>query len=159
MPSPARCLHISSAPACDTPPGREGAGVVVSAPSESGFSAGDRVACLTPGNASYAQFVAVPSSNCVRVPDSVPSNTACAALLQGLTAIVLTRRVYPVAAGDTVLVHAAAGGTGSLILQACTAAGATGAPASIAYIGHVAVDLQSLCPAPALASNRHLVVA
>jgi hypothetical protein len=110
-----------------SPAGREGSGIVVSAPSDSGFHSGDRVACLTPGNASYAQFVAVPSSNCVKVPDSVPSNTACAALLQGLTAIVLTRRVYPVATGETVLVHAAAGGTGSLILQACRAAGATGA--------------------------------
>lgn len=69
--------------------------------------------------------MSVPTSNCIRVPDAVPLDAACAALLQGLTAIVLTRRVYPVAAGDTVLVHAAAGGTGSLILQACGAAGAT----------------------------------
>jgi hypothetical protein len=126
-----RYMHArqaASTSAADAPPpGREGAGVVVSAPSDSGFSTGDRVACLTPGNASYAQFVAVPCSSCVKVPDAVPLNLACAALLQGLTAVVLTRRVYPVAAGDTVLVHAAAGGTGSLVLQACTAAGATGA--------------------------------
>ena len=62
------------------------------------------------------------------VPHSLPFDTSCAALLQGLTAIVLTRRVYPVAAGDVVLVHAAAGGTGCLIVQACRAAGATGWP-------------------------------
>lgn len=123
--------------------GREGTGVVVTAPSDSSFNVGDRVACLTPGNSSYAQFVSVPTSNCVRVPDAVPLDTACAALLQGLTAIVLTRRVYPVAAGDTVLVHAAAGGTGSLILQACGAAGATGALSSLVFVvkRHTALDL------------------
>ena len=98
----------------------------MSAPSDSSFSAGDRVACLTPSNASYAQYVALHSSHCVPVPHSLPSDTSCAALLQGLTAIVLTRRVYQVAAGDVVLVHAAAGGTGCLIVQACRAAGATG---------------------------------
>lgn len=120
----------------------------MSAPSDSGFSPGDRVACLTPGNASYAQFVAVPSSNCVRVPDSVPSNTACAALLQGLTAMILTRRVYAVAAGDAVLVHAAAGGTGSLILQACRAAGATGVRVSV-------VTVRSVCYCPSFTLPRH----
>ena len=83
------------------------------------------MACLTPG--SYAQFVAVPCASCVKVPDSVPLKSACAALLQGLTAVVLTRHVYSVKAGDMVLVHAAAGGTGSLVLQSCKAAGATGA--------------------------------
>jgi NADPH:quinone reductase-like Zn-dependent oxidoreductase len=142
-------LQPASARLSKSPLGREGAGVVISAPSDSSFSAGDRVACLTPSNASYAQYVALPSSSCVRVPSSVPADASCAALLQGLTAVVLTRHVYPVAAGDVVLVHAAAGGTGALIVQACRAAGATGEHHSTLLL----FNTQSRLPA---FSDRHI---
>jgi NADPH2:quinone reductase len=60
----------------------------------------------------------------VRVPDGLDDETAAAALLQGVTAHYLVVSTYPVKPGDTVLIHAAAGGTGSLIVQFAKAKGA-----------------------------------
>jgi NADPH:quinone reductase len=98
--------------------GVEGAGTVVDGPSE-----GERVAWLAaPG--SYAERVAVPAAQAVPVPDGVPTETAAAALLQGVTAQYLATSVYPVKAGDDVLIHAAAGGVGLLLTQLATQVGA-----------------------------------
>jgi NADPH2:quinone reductase len=77
---------------------------------------GDRVAWNSaPG--SYAEQVAVPAAKAVPVPDGLDDELACAALLQGMTAHYLTHSTYPVAVGDEVLVHAAAGGAGRLVVQ------------------------------------------
>lgn len=97
--------------------GLEGAGIVRELGSGvEGFSIGDRVAWAdAPG--SYAEQVIVPAAAALPVPDGVELPTAAALLLQGLTAHYLTTSVYPVAAGDTVLVHAAAGGVGLLLTQ------------------------------------------
>jgi NADPH2:quinone reductase len=84
---------------------------------------GRRVVALT-GNGGYAQKVAVPESNLIPLPDEVDDDTAAGALLQGLTAMALVRRAARVEAGETVVVEAAAGGTGTLAVQLAKAAGA-----------------------------------
>jgi NADPH2:quinone reductase len=97
--------------------GVEGAGTVVEAgPGVSGFAAGDRVAWKNAAG-SYAEQVVVPVSEAVAVPDGFDTDVAAAAMLQGLTAHYLATSTYPVGAGDTVLVHAAAGGVGLLLTQ------------------------------------------
>ncbi|MQA60082.1 MAG: zinc-binding dehydrogenase [Actinophytocola sp.] len=103
--------------------GLEGAGTVREAgPDVSTFRAGDRVAwAAAPG--SYAEQVLVPAAVAVAVPDGVNSEAAAALLLQGLTAHYLATSVYPVAEGDQVLVHAAAGGVGLLLTQVIRARG------------------------------------
>src|SRR5688572_858405 len=86
-------------------------------------AAGDRVAyAMILGT--YAQYAVVPAARVVRVPASIELETAAAAMLQGMTAHYLTHSVYPLGAGDTVLVLAAAGGVGSLIVQAARLRGA-----------------------------------
>jgi NADPH2:quinone reductase len=80
------------------------------------LSVGDRVAWNNaPG--SYAEQVVVSAAKAVPVPDGVSDELACAALLQGMTAHYLTHSTYPVQPGDEVLVHAAAGGAGRLVVQ------------------------------------------
>ncbi|WP_207922558.1 quinone oxidoreductase [Micromonospora sp. KC606] len=98
-------------------PGIEGAGTVVAAASDvTGVAVGDRVAWVNqPGG--YAEHVAVPAAATVPVPPDLPLETAAAALLQGMTAHYLLHDTYPVRPGDTVLVHAAAGGMGQLLTQ------------------------------------------
>jgi NADPH2:quinone reductase len=84
---------------------------------------GRRVAALLGGGA-YAQRVAVPEALVVPVPDEVDDDQAAALLLQGLTAMSLVRLCARVEEGETVVVEAAAGGTGSLSVQLAKRAGA-----------------------------------
>jgi NADPH2:quinone reductase len=74
--------------------------------------------------ASYAEKVAVPRDQAVRIPDGVPTDVAVAALLQGMTAHYLAHDSYPIERGDRVLVHAAAGGVGNLLVQLAKLRGA-----------------------------------
>jgi NADPH2:quinone reductase len=98
-------------------PGAEGAGTVAAAgPGVSGFAPGDPVAWAgVPG--CYAEQVLVPADRAVPVPSGVELEVAAAAMLQGLTAHYLCHSTYPVAPGDPVVVHAAAGGVGLLLTQ------------------------------------------
>ena len=98
-------------------PGSEGAGTVAAlGPGASGFAVGDRVAWAgAPG--CYAEQAVVPAMAAVAVPDGVETATAAAVMLQGITAHYLCHSTYPVAPGDTVVVHAAAGGVGLLLTQ------------------------------------------
>jgi NADPH2:quinone reductase len=73
----------------------------------------------------YAQERVLPAAQVVKVPDAVSDEQAAAAMLQGLTAQYLLRRTYPVKAGDTILIQAAAGGVGLLVCQWAKALGAT----------------------------------
>jgi NADPH:quinone reductase len=84
---------------------------------------GTRVAALL-GSGGYAEKVAVPESFAIPVPDEVDDDQAAALLLQGLTAMALVRRCARIAEGETLLVEAAAGGTGSLSVQLGKLAGA-----------------------------------
>jgi len=77
---------------------------------------------LAPG--SYAELAVVRADRTVPVPDGVSDEQAAAVLLQGMTAHYLTRSTHPVGAGETVLVHAAAGGTGALIARMASLRGA-----------------------------------
>jgi NADPH2:quinone reductase len=106
-------------------PGAEGAGTVVEAgPGVDGLVPGDRVAWTgVPG--SYAEQVAVPADRAVRVPEELDLKTAAAVMLQGATAHYLCHDTYPVAPGDPVVVHAAAGGVGLLLTQMVRMAGGT----------------------------------
>jgi len=79
---------------------------------------GDRVAWSSV-QGSYAEFASVPDDKLVKIPQDVSEQQAAAAMLQGMTAHYLCYSTYPVKAGDTVLVHAAAGGVGLLLVQMC----------------------------------------
>jgi NADPH2:quinone reductase len=87
------------------------------------FAPGDRVAYAM-SRGSYAAYAVVPISLLVRVPEEVTSQTAAAVMLQGMTAHYLTHSTYPVKEGDKVLVHAAAGGAGLLVVQMAKSLGA-----------------------------------
>lgn len=105
--------------------GSEASGTVSALGSEvRGLSVGDRVA-YTMARGSYAQFARVPAASVVPVPDGVSFEQAAAVLLQGMTAHYLTTSTFPLKAGDRCLVHAAAGGTGALVVQMAKACGAT----------------------------------
>ncbi len=77
---------------------------------------GDRVA-YTMVRGSYAEYAAVPAAQLIKIPAEVDFATAAAVMLQGTTAHYLTHSTFPLKAGDSCLVHAAAGGTGGLVVQ------------------------------------------
>ena len=88
------------------------------------FVLGDRVAYNgSPG--AYAEAAVVPADRAVKVPEAVSLEIAAAVLLKGMTAEFLVRRCFHVKPGDVVLVHAAAGGVGSILVQWCKALGAS----------------------------------
>jgi NADPH2:quinone reductase len=87
------------------------------------FKPGDRVTYVMV-RGSYAQYAVVPAAMLVKIPDHVDSVTAAAAMLQGMTAHYLTHSTYALKAGESCLVHAAAGGTGRLIVQMAKMLGA-----------------------------------
>lgn len=98
-------------------PGEEGAGRVCAVgPGVTAFAPGERVAWTTVLG-SYASHVLVPVDKAIRVPEALDLDTAAAALVQGMTAHYLVNDSYRVRSGDTLLVHAAAGGVGSLLVQ------------------------------------------
>ncbi|MFD3540132.1 quinone oxidoreductase family protein [Streptomyces sp. NPDC058662] len=106
-------------------PGQEAAGTVTAVGvGVEDFAPGDRVAYATQLGA-YAQYTAVPASKLVRVPDDVALSDAAAVLLQGLAAHYLTHTTHAVASGETVVVLAAAGGLGQLLVQLAAHRGAT----------------------------------
>jgi len=104
--------------------GNEGAGTFQAAgPGVSEVAPGDRVAwAMTRG--SYAEYALVPAAQLVKIPEGLDFRTAAAVMLQGMTAHYLTHSTYPLKAGDTCLVHAAAGGAGGLIAQMAKMLGA-----------------------------------
>jgi NADPH:quinone reductase len=104
-------------------PGGEGAGTVSAVgPGVTEVRTGDRVASVDLAGA-YAAQALVAADRTVAVPDGTSPETAAAVLLQGLTAHYLVHDTYPVRPGDTVLVHAAAGGMGLLLTQLVTRLG------------------------------------
>jgi NADPH2:quinone reductase len=105
-------------------PGQEGAGVV--------NTIGSEVLTVKPGDhvayagvlGSYAEFAAVPADRLVQIPEKLDFNQAAAAMLQGMTAHYLSHSSFPIKAGQTVLIHAAAGGVGRLLVQMAKKLGA-----------------------------------
>ena len=105
--------------------GSEGAGVVEAVgPKVKEFKVGDRVAYAGPLGA-YAEVVLPPADRLVKIPAGVDDKTAAAMLLKGLTAQYLIRRTYRVKKGDTILMHATAGGVGQILCQWAKHLGAT----------------------------------
>jgi NADPH2:quinone reductase len=105
-------------------PGSEGAGVVDAiGDGVTVVKVGDRVAFAGVRGA-YAEYVIAPADKLVPLPDSIDAKTAAAAMLQGMTAQYLSTSVHPIARGERVLVHAAAGGVGALLVQMAKRRGA-----------------------------------
>ncbi|KAL2044416.1 hypothetical protein N7G274_003121 [Stereocaulon virgatum] len=106
--------------------GREASGTIASihpsVPSSSSFAPHDRVVYLA--SSSYAEYTAAPASKTVKIPPSISSPDACAALLQGLTALTLTEESHAVQRGNWVLVLAASGGVGGWLCRILRAKGA-----------------------------------
>jgi NADPH2:quinone reductase len=97
--------------------GQEAAGVVTGVGSNvSSVKVGDRVA-YTGVRGSYAEYAAVPAERLVVIPDQLDFQSAAAAMLQGMTAHYLSHSTYPIQRGDRVLIHAASGGVGLLLVQ------------------------------------------
>ncbi len=106
--------------------GMEGAGVVEAVgDGVTRFKAGDLIAYASGPLGAYAEFHAVSADRAVRLPDGIDAATGAAAMLKGMTAEFLLRRCYPVKAGETILVHAAAGGVGQVLVQWAKHLGAT----------------------------------
>ena len=106
--------------------GLEGAGVIEAVgEGVSDVKVGDRVAYAGGPVGAYAEARNIPAHRLLKLPDSITFETAAAMMLQGLTAAYLLRRTYRVQAGDSVLIHAAAGGVGLIACQWAKALGAT----------------------------------
>jgi NADPH:quinone reductase len=105
-------------------PGMEAAGVVEAVGDDvTTFTPGDRVAyAMTRG--SYAECALVPADTLVKVPDNVELGDAAAVMLQGMTAHYLSHSTFPLDGSHTALIHAAAGGTGALLVQMAKMRGA-----------------------------------
>ncbi len=107
-------------------PGMEASGTVAAlGPDVTEFAVGDRVAYGTGAVGSYATERAVPVERLVKLPDEISFETAAAMMLQGMTAQYLVRRTHRVQKGETIVVHAAAGGVGLILCQWARHIGAT----------------------------------
>ena len=105
--------------------GQEAAGVVEAVgEGVTRFKAGDRVA-YSAGGGGYAQYAAVAADRTAHLSEGIGFDTAAASLLKGMTAEFLLRRCYPLKAGDTALIQAAAGGVGLILSQWAKLLGAT----------------------------------
>lgn len=105
-------------PALPAIPGLEGAGIVESVGSDvTAFKPGDRVAYAGVPPGAYAQVRCIPAHRLVKLPAEISTTQAAGMMLRGMTARYLLFGCYPVKAGDRILVHAAAGGVGTLLCQ------------------------------------------
>lgn len=103
--------------------GKEAAGHIVAlGPNVNGFAEQDRVVWMA--SSSYAAYSAVPAAKTIKIPEKISSPDACAAILQGLTALTMTEESHKVKKGDWVLVTAASGGVGGWLCQILKAKGA-----------------------------------
>jgi NADPH2:quinone reductase len=106
--------------------GLEGAGTVVSVGADvAEFQAGDRVAYAGVPPGAYAEERLIPAHRLIKLPEAISFQQGAAMMLQGMTARYLLHGCYPVKAGDTILVHAAAGGVGTIVCQWAKHLGAT----------------------------------
>ena len=114
--------------------GLESAGVVEAlGPGVTDIAVGDRIACAAGPDGAYAEARNVPAGRAVKLPDAIDERTAAAMMIRGMTARYLLHETYAVKSGDTILVHAAAGGVGLILCQWAKHLGAT-------VIGTVSTD-------------------
>ncbi len=117
---------LYAAPTMPFTPGLEGAGVVeATGEGVTTLKVGDRVAYASAPIGAYAEARLMPADRLVKVPDGISDQQAAAMMLQGMTTQYLVRRTYKVQAGETILVHAAAGGVGLMLCQWAKHLGAT----------------------------------
>jgi NADPH2:quinone reductase len=139
--------------------GGEGAGVVEGMGEDvSGFREGDRVGYFTGPPGAYATHRTIDPDRLVKLPDSLSAEQAAAAMLKGCTAEYLIERCARVEPGQAVLVHAAAGGMGSILVQWLKAIGATviahaGDSRKAALAGELGADHALCCPMDSLAAE------
>jgi NADPH2:quinone reductase len=138
--------------------GSEAAGVVEAAGEASGFHAGERVAYALGPPGAYATHRLIAAERLVRLPDGIGAETAAATLLKGCTAEMLVERCARVEPGEWVLVHAAAGGVGSILVPWLKAVGAkvianAGSPEKAAIAAAIGADHALSCPFEALAGE------
>ncbi len=139
--------------------GSEAAGTVEAVGEDvAGFREGQRVGYFTGPLGSYATHRAIPAERLVRLPDSLSGEQAAAAMLKGCTAEYLVERCARVEAGQTVLVHAAAGGMGSILVQWLKAIGArviahSGDSRKATLAGELGADHSLCCPMDSLAAE------
>jgi len=113
-------------PSLPATPGLEGAGIVEAiGEGVTEISEGDRVAYAGGPPGAYAQKRLIPAQHLVKLPDTISTKQAAAMMLQGMTARYLLHGCYPVKNGDTILIHAAAGGVGTIVCQWAKHIGAT----------------------------------
>jgi NADPH:quinone reductase len=106
--------------------GLESAGVIDAVgPDVSGLSVGDRVAYAGMPEGAYAEFRIVPAARVIALPAGIDERTAASMMIRGMTARCLLHDTYKVAPGDTILIHAAAGGVGLIMCQWAKHLGAT----------------------------------
>jgi NADPH:quinone reductase len=103
--------------------GFEGAGIVKDSNGHTEFKSGDRVAFADVPFAN-AELVAVPVTHAIRLPGAISFELAASIMLQGLSAQFLTADSHAVRPGETIVVHAAAGGVGQILIQVCKTMGA-----------------------------------
>jgi NADPH:quinone reductase len=138
--------------------GSEAAGIVEQAGEGSGFAPGERVAYALAPPGAYATHRLIAADRLVRLPKGITAEVAAAAMLKGCTAEMLIERCAGVRAGDWVLVHAAAGGVGSLLVPWLKAIGArviahAGSPGKAAIAARLGADQALSCPLDALAGE------
>lgn len=136
--------------------GSEAAGMVEAAGEGAAFGAGDRVAYALGPPGAYATHRILPAERLVRLPDDIDAQTAAATMLKGCTAEFLIERCARVQAGEWVLVHAAAGGVGSLLVPWLKAIGAkviahAGSAGKAAIAAELGADQALSCPFEELA--------
>ena len=106
--------------------GTESAGVIEAVGSGvTDFAVGDRVATVCRPDCAYAEARNAPAARVVKLPDQVDERTAASMMVRGMTARYLLKATYPVKAGDTIVIHAAAGGVGQILSQWAKHLGAT----------------------------------
>ncbi|OSQ50165.1 quinone oxidoreductase family protein [Thalassospira alkalitolerans] len=117
---------VYPAPSLPSGLGLEGSGVIEAVGNDvTDLAVGDRVAYAAQPLGAYAEARVMPAKGLVKIPDGISFDLAAAAMLQGMTAQYLLRRTYHVKAGDTILIHAAAGGVGQIVCQWAKHLGAT----------------------------------
>ncbi len=106
--------------------GLESAGIIEAiGPGVSGFTVGQRIAVVAGPDGAYAEARLVPAARVVPLPDTIDERTAASMMIRGMTVRYLLRETYAVQHGDTVLIHAAAGGLGLIFCQWAKHLGAT----------------------------------
>jgi NADPH2:quinone reductase len=106
--------------------GLESAGVVEAVgPGANDFAIGQRVVCVAGPDTAYAEARIIPAARAIVLPPAIDERTAAAMMIRGMTARYLLKETYPVKPGDTILIHAAAGGVGQIVCQWAKHLGAT----------------------------------